>query len=403
MSGTLPTQIKLLESIRDVPREAWDALVDAEAAPFLEWSWLEALESSGSVRPGTGWRPRHLTLWRGNHLVAAAPAYLKEDSHGEFVFDWSWATAAERVGLRYYPKLILAAPLTPATGRRVMVARQEDRGARTRELMRAAVEYARSEGLSSLHVLFPTPEEAKLLEEEGFGIRHGVQYHFQNEGYGSFEDVLARFTSKRRNQIRRERRATAEHRVELRTLRGEALADVDPAEVYRLYASTVDKFAWGRRYLTEDFFIRVLQGLPAPGGAGAGPEGGTRHCRGLQRLGRGGPLRTLLGVLRGGAFPALRRLRLPGHARDGGAGAEALRARGRGRAQARPGLPPGPHLQRALDFSRSARPGRPGIPGARAHGHRPGDARLAGRDRLQAAQRGAGWLSARRGRWPSRR
>jgi uncharacterized protein len=261
MSGTLPTQVKLLESIRDVPREAWDALVDAEAAPFLEWSWLEALESSGSVRPGTGWRPRHLTLWRGNHLVAAAPAYLKEDSHGEFVFDWSWATAAERVGLRYYPKLILAAPLTPATGRRVMVARQEDRGARTRELMRAAVEYARSEGLSSLHVLFPTPEEARLLEEEGFGIRHGVQYHFQNEGYGSFEDVLARFTSKRRNQIRRERRATAQHRVELRTLRGEALADVDPAEVYRLYASTVDKFAWGRRYLTEDFFIRVLRGF----------------------------------------------------------------------------------------------------------------------------------------------
>jgi uncharacterized protein len=261
MSGTLPTQVKLLESIRDVPREAWDALVDAEAAPFLEWAWLDALESSGSVRPATGWRPRHLTLWRGNHLVAAAPAYLKEDSHGEFVFDWSWATAAERVGLRYYPKLILAAPLTPATGRRVLVAHGEDRGARTREVMRAAVEYARSEGLSSLHVLFPTEEEAALLGEEGFGIRHGVQYHFLNEGYSTFEDVLARFTSKRRNQIRRERRATATHRVELRTLRGAALGQVDAGEVYRLYASTVDKFAWGRRYLTEDFFVRVLGGF----------------------------------------------------------------------------------------------------------------------------------------------
>jgi predicted N-acyltransferase len=259
MSGTLPTQVKLLESMREVPREAWDALVDEQAAPFLEWEWLEALESSGSVRPATGWRPRHLTLWRGNRLVAAAPAYLKEDSHGEFVFDWSWATAAERVGLRYYPKLILAAPLTPATGRRVLVAKEEDRAARTAELMRAAVEYARSEGLSSLHVLFPTLEEATLLEKEGFGIRHGVQYHFLNEGYATFEDVLARFTSKRRNQIRRERRATAEHRVELRTVRGEALASVDPDEVYRLYASTVDKFAWGRRYLTPDFFRRVLK------------------------------------------------------------------------------------------------------------------------------------------------
>ncbi len=97
-----------------------------------------------------------------------------------------------------------------------------------------------------------------LLEQEGFGIRHGVQYHFLNEGYRSFEDVLARFTSKRRNQIRRERRATAEHRIQLRTLRGDALAAVDPEEVYRLYASTVDKFAWGRRYLTEDFFTKVL-------------------------------------------------------------------------------------------------------------------------------------------------
>ncbi|MGO9832518.1 MAG: GNAT family N-acetyltransferase [Myxococcaceae bacterium] len=261
MSGTLPTQVKLLESIRDVPQSAWDALVDAEAAPFLEWGWLEALESSGSVRAATGWRPRHLTLWRGNHLVAAAPAYLKEDSHGEFVFDWSWATAAERVGLRYYPKLVLAAPLTPATGRRVLVASGEDRPARTRELMRAALEYARSEGLSSLHVLFPTEEETLLLEQEGFGIRHGVQYHFLNEGYGSFEDVLARFTSKRRNQIRRERRATSEHRLVLRTLRGEALVGVDPDEVYRLYASTVDKFAWGRRYLTPDFFVRVLTGF----------------------------------------------------------------------------------------------------------------------------------------------
>jgi uncharacterized protein len=259
MSGTLPTQVKLLESIRDVSREAWDALVDTQAAPFLEWSWLEALEASGSVRPEAGWRPRHLTLWRGNHLVAAAPAYLKEDSHGEFVFDWSWATAAERVGLRYYPKLILAAPLTPATGRRVLVASGEDRAARTREVMRAAVEYARSEGLSSLHVLFPTQEEAALLEQEGFGIRHGVQYHFLNEGYRTFEDVLARFTSKRRNQIRRERRATGEHGISLRTLRGEALAEVDAGEVYRLYASTVDKFAWGRRYLTEDFFSRVLR------------------------------------------------------------------------------------------------------------------------------------------------
>jgi len=259
MSGTLPTQVKLLDSVRDVPQGVWDALVGEDGAPFLEWAWLDALESSGSVRPATGWQPRHLTLWRGNRLVAAAPAYLKDDSHGEFVFDWSWATAAERVGLRYYPKLVVAAPLTPATGRRILVAPGEDPEARTAELIRAAVEYARSEGLSSLHVLFPTEPEARVLEQVGLGIRHGVQYHFLNEGYRSFDDVLARFISKRRNQIRRERRSTAEHGISLRTVRGDELSSVDPGELYRLYASTVDKFVWGRRYLTPEFFVRVLE------------------------------------------------------------------------------------------------------------------------------------------------
>ncbi len=258
MSEALPIQLKIHRAIADIPEGAWNGLVDAAASPFCEWAWLEALESSGSVRPETGWHPRHLTLWRGNHLVAAAPAYLKDDSHGEFVFDWSWATAAERVGLHYYPKLIVATPLTPATGRRVLVAPGEDRGAQVRALMHGAVEFARSEGLSSLHVLFPTEDEAAALESLGFGLRHGVQYHFVNEGYRNLEDWLARFTSKRRNQIRRERRAAGGQGLRLRTLRGDALAEADPEEVFELYASTVDKFVWGRRYLNQDFFRRVL-------------------------------------------------------------------------------------------------------------------------------------------------
>ena len=126
MSQSLPTQLKVLRAISEVPETSWNALVDDEAAPFLEWAWLDALETSGSVAPASGWEPRHLTLWRGHRLVAAAPAYAKSDSNGEFVFDFSWATASERAGVPYYPKLVLAAPLTPATGRRFLVAPGED-------------------------------------------------------------------------------------------------------------------------------------------------------------------------------------------------------------------------------------------------------------------------------------
>ncbi|MGZ6078214.1 MAG: GNAT family N-acetyltransferase [Myxococcaceae bacterium] len=258
MSQSLPTQLKVHRAISEIPEAAWNALVDEESAPFLEWRWLEALEWSGSVSEASGWEPRHLALWRGHRLVAAAPAYVKSDSSGEFVFDFAWATASERAGVPYYPKLVIAAPLTPAMGRRFLVAPGEDLGARTLELAGGALELAREEGLSSVHVLFPTEVEALALEPLGFAVRQGVQYHFLNEGYRAPEDVLQRFTSKRRNQLRRERRAPAQQGLEIRVLRGEALAEADPKEAFRLYARTVDKFAWGRRYLNPRFFSRVL-------------------------------------------------------------------------------------------------------------------------------------------------
>ncbi|HSP18787.1 MAG TPA: peptidogalycan biosysnthesis protein, partial [Myxococcaceae bacterium] len=192
MSESLPTQLKIHRAISEIPEAAWDALVDGDAAPFLEWRWLEALEWSGSVAEASGWEPRHLALWRGNRLVAAAPAYVKSDSSGEFVFDFSWATASERAGVPYYPKLVVAAHLNPSTGRRFLVAPGEDRAARVRELATGALELAREEGLSSVHVLFPTEAEALALEPLGFAVRQGVQYHFLNEGYGAPEDVLQR-------------------------------------------------------------------------------------------------------------------------------------------------------------------------------------------------------------------
>lgn len=260
MSEALPLQLKVHTAVSDIPEATWNALVEHDpwAVPFMEWRWLESLEASGSVCPDSGWHPRHLALWRGNRLIAAAPAYLKEDSYGEFVFDWSWASAADRLGVAYYPKLVLATPYTPATGRCILVAKGEDRPAREAELLRGAVEFARSENLSSVHALFPTADEVETFAAQGFGIRHGVQYHWQNTGYATFEDFLARFHSKRRNQLRRERKAPAEQGVRLRTVRGDALAGVDPKLVHDLYISTVDRHVWGRRYIQPEFFERAL-------------------------------------------------------------------------------------------------------------------------------------------------
>jgi predicted N-acyltransferase len=258
MSQALPLQLKVHRGIAEIPEAAWNALLDEQSTPFLEWGFIEALEASGSACDASGWHPSHLALWQGNRLVAAAPAYVKDDSFGEFVYDWSWAAAAERVGFPYYPKLVLAVPFSPATGPRVLIARGQDWDTRFEAIMRGALELSRAEGHSGLHVLFPQAREAEALERLGFGIRHGVQYHWQNRGYRSFDGFLGELTSKRRNQIRREMKGPASQGITLETLRGEALRTLEPAEVHRIYVHTVDKHVWGRRHLTPAFFERVL-------------------------------------------------------------------------------------------------------------------------------------------------
>lgn len=258
MDATL--RFAILPGLDAVSEAAWDALLagDEAATPFQRWVWLDALEKGGCAVPARGWHPHHLALFRGETLIAAAPAYVRDDSHGEFVFDFQWARAAERAGIRYYPKLVLAVPFTPAQGRRVLVAPGEDRAARTRDLLAFAVRAAEAEGLSGVHLLFATPEELAWAEAEGGAHRAGVQFHWRNPGYRSVDDFLARFASKRRNQLRREWRAPGEQGVEIQTRRGDALSVDDAGQVHTLYASTVDRFLWGRRYLTPAFFADVL-------------------------------------------------------------------------------------------------------------------------------------------------
>jgi len=260
--GHATTSLRLLGAIDEVPAAAWDALLGADSTPFVRHAWLHALEASGVASPATGWTPMHLTLWRGDTLVAAAPAYRRDDSRGEFVFDWGWAEAAQAAGIRYYPKLTVAVPFTPATGERMLVAPGEDRPALERALAAAAVSVAKDGRLSSVHVLFPIERQAAALEAAGYALRVGVQYHWRNAGYRTWEDFLARFASKQRANIRRERAAAEKQGISIRTLRGDEVRGLDPDLVHRVYLSTVDKLVWGMRYLNRDFFARVLATVP---------------------------------------------------------------------------------------------------------------------------------------------
>lgn len=258
-------ELRVHDAIDRIAQPAWDSLLDGKATPFLRWHWLEALESSGCATASAGWQPCHLTLWRGKELVAAAPAYIKEGSDGDFSRDWGWAEAAMRARIPYYPKLTLTVPFTPCTGRRVLVRAGEDRAECVRAIAVGARAIAAELGASSVHVLFPLGDEALEWEAAGLARRVSYQYHWQNAGYRSFDEFLARFDSKKRNQARRERASVAQHGLSLRTLREPELraqprkwADV----AYELHRSTVDKLMWGRRWINRAFYRRVVERMP---------------------------------------------------------------------------------------------------------------------------------------------
>jgi predicted N-acyltransferase len=249
--------VRVLETVRDVPREAWDALV-GDDSPFLEWSWLTTLEDGGTVTRETGWLPQHVTLWHGERLVGAAPLYVKAHSMGEFVFDHTWATAAQRAGLDYYPKLLVAVPFTPVTGARFLARPADVEHVRT--TLAAVLERLCADNtFSSVHVNFCRPADAEALASRGWLRRTGYQYQWRNDGYRTFDDYLAGLRSKRRNQARRERRELEAQGVEIRVyVGGDIPADV-AGLVYRLYRQTVDDNPWGHRYLTRRFFDLVFE------------------------------------------------------------------------------------------------------------------------------------------------
>lgn len=251
-------KLEICGRLADLDAAAWDALV-GDGSPFLEWAWLSALEESGCVSAATGWLPQHLTLWDGTHLLAACPLYVKGHSQGEFVFDHGWAEAADRAGISYYPKLLVAVPFTPAAGARFLIHPRADRRAAFRALAAALLDLCRRSKLSSVHVNFCLPHEAEALTQFGFEMRTGYQFQWINPGWGNFEDYLSAFRSKRRTQIKRERRELEAQRITIDVYAGGDIPDDLFGPMFRLYKSTIDKMYWGRQYLNPELFELLRQ------------------------------------------------------------------------------------------------------------------------------------------------
>jgi predicted N-acyltransferase len=252
-------KIQVRSALRSIDAAAWDELVGA-GSPFLEWSWLASLEESGCVTAATGWLPQHLTLWDDDaRLVGACPLYVKSHSQGEFVFDHTWADAARRASISYYPKLLVAVPFTPATGTRFLVHPDIDRPAAVGVLGSALKQVCTQQGFSSVHVNFCLPEEAEVLSALGFERRTGYQFQWINPGWQTFDDYLGAFRSKRRIQIKREQRELETQGTEISVHVGDAIPDDLFPVMFRLYQSTIDKLYWGRQYLNADLFELLRQ------------------------------------------------------------------------------------------------------------------------------------------------
>jgi uncharacterized protein len=269
--------LRTVPSIADIPREAWDGLANpgwtvgpagavsssqSRSAPpynpFVSHDFLSALEASGTVGGRTGWQPSHLVLEDPDgRPVGAVPAYLKSHSMGEYVFDHAWADAFERAGGRYYPKLQVSVPFTPATGPRLLAG--ADPEGHVRPLLADGLKaVARQLGLSSVHVTFAGEADGEALQDKGFLLRLDQQFHFRNPGYGSYEDFLAELASRKRKALRKERREALSAGITIEHLTGSDLTEDHFDAFFAFYMDTGGR-KWGRPYLNRRFFSLVRQ------------------------------------------------------------------------------------------------------------------------------------------------
>lgn len=223
----------------------------------MSHAFLSGLEETGCVGPGTGWTPCHVTLWQENELTGAMPLYLKQHSYGEYVFDWAWANAYHQAGLAYYPKLISAVPFSPITGPRLLARGDAEKSA----MLTTALGLAQETGASSLHVLFPDSCDLECLTRHDFLIREGVQFHWSNRDFRTFDDYLAAMTHKKRKKIKQERRKAADAGLVFRRVTGKDISDHDWAFFHRCYTETYRAHG-SHPYLNQAFFQTLGDRLP---------------------------------------------------------------------------------------------------------------------------------------------
>ena len=258
--------VRAVGSIAEVDAAAWDGL-DHGPSPFLRHGFLRALEESGSIdtasarKRRSGWSGLYLLAEQAGALVGAVPAFVKSHSYGEYIFDWGWANAAERAGLRYYPKLVIAAPQTPATGNRLLIAPGADVDAVRAVLIAAVRAVADDTECSSIHWLFCTRDEQAALTEAGFFPRASLQFHWHNRGYQTFGDFLGQLKSRKRKQLRKERERARAAIERLSWVGGAELDEAQLDDLDRFYRNTTDQHG-GRDYLRPGFFHALAKYLP---------------------------------------------------------------------------------------------------------------------------------------------
>ena len=298
-AGAFPSiRLRILQRIRDCSGPSWDRCAAPQVLaggrpgnPFLAHRFLAALEDSGSVGPGTGWSPLHVVAEDDTgSVVAVMPLYLKSHSRGEYVFDDGWATAFMRAGGRYYPKLQSAVPFTPVSGPRILVApgTEEWRRAISSAMLDGVVRVVSDLDVSSIHISFCTRAEWELGAARGWLCREALQLHWTNRAYETFEDFLSTFSSRKRKQVRRERRLARESSLRMETLEGDAIRTEHWDAVWSFYQDTGSR-NWGTPYLTREFFDRVHAGLRGDvvlflASDGAHPVAGALNFRGSDAL-----------------------------------------------------------------------------------------------------------------------
>ena len=259
-------EITVVPELAQIGQEDWDACACPEAAegarprdPFTTYRFLSALERSGSVGPGTGWQPQYLMARLAGQVIAVAPMYAKSHSQGEYIFDHNWAHAYERAGGRYYPKLQIAVPHTPATGRRFLV-RPEFEETGTAALVQGAVQLTDNNALSSLHVTFCTQEEVARAEGLGLMSRKSQQFHWHNRDYADFDGFLASLSSRKRKNIRKERAQAQDFGGSIHTFTGDQIEPEHWDAFWQFYQDTGAR-KWGSPYLAREFFDHAQESL----------------------------------------------------------------------------------------------------------------------------------------------